>query len=59
MKKNTRFRSFAENEKKKLEKMTWRQRGRYILDYYWLWILGTACAIFLLGYVTYRVCFTV
>ena len=39
--------------------MTWRGKCRYILDYYRLWILGIACAVFLVGYTVYRAGFTV
>ena len=54
-----RFHIFLEEEKEKIKNMSPGSRIRYIWDYYRLWILGIACTVFLLGYVIYRMNFTV
>lgn len=55
----SRFRGYLEAERHKLESLTGRQKLRYIIDYYWLWILGIFCAFFILGYVIYHAAFAV
>ena len=41
-------------EKDKIKDMTARQKADYIARYYWLWILGIASAVVIIGYVIYR-----
>ena len=53
------FRAFWAREKEKLDKLTTRQKIRYIWDYYWLWILGIVCFFSIGGYMIYRACFAV
>ena len=54
-----RLRAELAGEKEKILGLPRKQRLPYILQYYWLWILGIACAVFLLCYVPYRAFFTV
>ena len=61
MKKETvqeRLRKYAAGEKEKLNGLTGIQKITYILDYYWLWLLGIFCAVFLLVYLTVHFFFT-
>ncbi len=55
----SRLRGYLEAERQKLESLTGRQKLRYIIDYYWLWILGVFGAVFILGYVIYHAAFAV
>ena len=50
---------YLQQEKEKIRPMSREQKIQYILQYYWLWILGIFCAVFLVGYVGYRTFFTV
>ena len=47
------------SEQEKLKDLSGRQKLQYILDYYWLWILGIGAALFLVIYIVYRAGFTV
>lgn len=44
-------------EKEKLRGLTLPEKIQYILDYYWLWILGTGCAVFLICFIIFRIFF--
>ena len=44
-------------EKEKLRCLTTPEKIQYILDYYWLWILGTGCAVLLICFIIYRAFF--
>ena len=45
-------------EKKKIANLSFQQKVRYIIGYYWLWILGIGAALYLSGYMVYRGFFT-
>lgn len=46
-------------EKEKMKGLDVRQKVRYIIGYYWLWILGIGVGLFLIIYMIYRAGFTV
>lgn len=46
-------------EKEKLRGMTRKQKLKYIMDYYWLWIIGIVSAVVIIGYVVYRANFAI
>ena len=48
------LRIYLRAEKEKIRDLSPRQKIRYILGYYWLWILGIGSALFLTGYIIYR-----
>ncbi|MBR2257672.1 MAG: hypothetical protein IJ899_10175 [Blautia sp.] len=46
-------------EKQKILALPKGSRLSYILDYYWLWMIGIAAAVFLIGYVGWHALFSV
>lgn len=48
------MRKFLTSEGKKLKAMSAGQRLGYILEYYWLWILGIGSALFLTSYLIWN-----
>lgn len=48
---------YLAREKEKLSSLTAAEKIQYILDYYWLWILGAGCAVFLICFIIYRLFF--
>ncbi len=58
-KKTGKWDAFRLSEKEKIKDLTLRQKLQYILDYYWLWILGIGIALFLIIYMVYRAGFAV
>ena len=49
-----RLRIYFAAEKEKIRDLTLKQKIIYILQYYWLWILGIGTALYLTGYIIYR-----
>ena len=55
----TRLRRHFESEKRKIAYLDTRGKLRYILNYYWLWILGVCGGLFLLLYIAFHALFAV
>lgn len=51
------FRTFLKAEKEKTRGLDTAARIRYVLDYYWIPLLGLFCALFLVCYIGYRAFF--
>ena len=54
-----RYSRILKQEKEKIRDLPPRKKAAYILDYYWLWLLGIFCVIFLTGYIIYQAFFSV
>ena len=54
-----RMKSWAAEESAKIAELPTREKVQYIIDYYWLWILGAVTLISLSGYILYHAFFTV
>ena len=53
------FNKWFESEKQKMSTMTAGQKASYIITYYWLWILGIVCTVFLICYIASHALFSV
>ena len=54
-----RLKAFAASEAEKTASMRTKEKLRYLLDYYWLWILGILGAVVIIIYVIFHMFFTV
>ena len=54
-----RLKQLFADEKEKLKGFTLRQKVQYIFGYYWLWILGIGCAVYLTAVIVTGLFFTV
>ena len=55
----TKWNAYWSAEKEKMKGLDVRQKIRYVIGYYWLWILGVGVGLFLIIYMIYRAGFTV
>lgn len=53
------LKTYLKKEQEKISKLTGKQKAVYILEYYWLWILGILLGISFLVFVVYRAAFSI